>query len=369
MNFQVRRDPAAQTLVHGWLLFAVSCAGIAGLLAFLVAIARTPALGWVIPNAQVFYLVLAGHVTFALIIWLLAFVVAVTVYFGVREGRGYNVRVGQVGLGAAALGAGMLLGSVLSGRGTPVLTDYVPVLETPLFFAGYLLFAAGIGVGLLNYLPAVLRRRHELSLSAFGLMIAVVCAVIAVAALVAALLTLVPRPGLGDSLYQLLFWGVGHVLQYVYVVAMVAAWYILAQAAFGDAPVPIPAGFPAVRREPEVLPVKKALARGAFMLYLLLALPAPLVYFAFNVSSAGSLRVPGIFLDAGLSLPTLLHLGLLAWAFWAGRRTGRLPSCRTVLGRPEGAALFISVTLYLVGAVLEPRAALGRGWAIIFCAR
>lgn len=61
-------DPAARNLTLGWLLFAIATLGIAGILAFLVAMTRTPAVR-LLPSAQSFYTILVGHVTFALIVW------------------------------------------------------------------------------------------------------------------------------------------------------------------------------------------------------------------------------------------------------------------------------------------------------------
>jgi heme/copper-type cytochrome/quinol oxidase subunit 1 len=335
------RNIAAQNLLHGWLLFAVGCAGIAGLLSGIVAGARIPAVGWLLPNASMFYIGMVGHVAFGLVIWLLAFVIALTVYFAVRERMTYDTRAAQWGLAAAMLGAGIVFGSVLNGQGTPFLTDYVPVLETPTYFIGFALFAVGALIALANYLPAALRHRQEISLPAFGMMAPTLCGLIAAAALICALIILAPRSIVEGWRYQSLFWGAGHTLQYVYAATMAVAWYALANAAFG------------------ALPIKSDWARTFFLLYPLLALTAPLAYFVFDPSYSANLRVPGILLDEGLSVPTILHFALIVWAIVQARRKRALPPLGAALRKPEGAALVISMGLYLVGAALEPRAALG----------
>ena len=392
MNILWPRESTSQAVLHGWLLFAVGCAGVAGVLSVLVAAARIPAVGWLLPNANLFYIAMVGHVSFGLIIWLLAFVVAVTVYFGLREGWGHNERALQVTLAGAMLGAGVVLGSVLSGHGETHLTDYVPVLETPMYFIGYAIFAVSIVLALACYLPTALRRRVNLSLPAFGMMMAVVCALIAAAALVAALVTLAPRTVADEWRYQSLFWGAGHALQYVYVTTMAVAWYALARAALVQkgmraAALPVhnaqrgwatnqspanqspanqppanqsPANQPPANQPPDDgdLPIHRGIARAAFGLAPLLALPAPLAYFAFDATYWGNLRLPGIFLDAGLSLPTLIHMIVIAWAIGQAWRQRALPRWREIVAKPEGAALFISMGLFLVGAALEPRASL-----------
>ncbi|MBI4786487.1 MAG: cbb3-type cytochrome c oxidase subunit I [Chloroflexi bacterium] len=340
MNIPWRTEIKSQAVLHGWLFVAIGCAGVAGMLSVLVAAARISAVGWLLPNADMFYVAMVGHVSFGLIIWLLAFVVAITVYFGLRECWGYNVRWLQAALAGAMLGAGIVLGSVLSGQGETFLTDYVPVLETPMYFVGYAIFAVSIVVALACYLPTALRRRTDLSLPAFGMLMAVVGALIAAAALVAALVTLAPRAVADEWRYQSLFWGAGHALQYVYVTTMAVAWYTLARGAMGN------------------VPISPSLSRAAFGLAPLLALPAPLAYFAFDATYWGNLRLPGIFLDAGLSLPTVVHMLVIAWAIGQAWRKRALPRWREILGKPEGAALFVSMGLFLVGAALEPRASL-----------
>ncbi len=331
----VRFTTTAHSTLHGWLLFSIVCAGVSGLLSLLVAAARIPAVGWMLPSANMFYVAMVGHVSFGLIIWLLAFVAAMTAYFAMREGAGFNARRAQIGLAVATLGAGIVLGSVLSGRGETQLTDYVPVQDTPLYFIGFAIFAMGALGALVQYLPAALAKRATLSVPAFGMLAAVVCALIAALALLAAIAALTLR---GITNYQSLFWGVGHGLQYVYVTTMAVAWYALARAAIGD------------------LPVQTGWARAAFLLAPLLALPAPLAYFAFDASYWGNLRVPGIALDIGLSVPTFLHLLILGFAMWQARRGF---SFRNALKTPEGAALFLSIGLFFAGVALEPRAALG----------
>src|SRR3990167_4435425 len=65
--------PSQRKLVHGWLLYAITAAAIAGTLAFAVAMTRTPGVR-LLPSARAFQVILVGHVTFALTIWLLTFI-------------------------------------------------------------------------------------------------------------------------------------------------------------------------------------------------------------------------------------------------------------------------------------------------------
>lgn len=348
--------------LYGWLLFAVCSLGIAGSLAFLVAMTRTPAIR-LLPNARSFYVLLVGHVTFALIIWGLSFITALWSYAGSCCGpsRPKTRFAGGWRLLPALFGAGLILASVLAGQGVPRLNDYVPVLETPLFVVGYTLFVAGVMITLVHFLATVVRRpRPRAVLGAdsgdqpgggrdgasagfldqvqvFGLASAAICVLLAAAALAVALVRIVPRhdPATGPFPYQALFWGAGHALQYAYVAAMVVSWQVLA-ATLG---VPL---------------ISRPMARAAFALYPLFALPAPFLYLLVEPARLPSHTMASVVLGAGLSVPTLLHILLLAHA---GRRSRvRIADLKS---RPEALALGFSLLLYSIGSFLEPSGAGG----------
>src|SRR3989304_3592325 len=84
-------------LVCGWLLSAVGAAAIGGLLAFAVAMTRTPGVR-LLPSARAFQVILVGHVTFTLTIWLLVFVSAIWAYAAAQVGLPLNRRANRIAL-------------------------------------------------------------------------------------------------------------------------------------------------------------------------------------------------------------------------------------------------------------------------------
>jgi hypothetical protein len=320
-------EGAAAQVLWGWLVLAGTAAGVAGLLATAVALARLP--GVRVLSAQGFYSLLVGHVVFSLIVWLLSAVTAVGVYV---VGSAFPPLAGWVGLGLASGGSVLLLAASVTGRGRPILSDYMPVVDTPAYLGGAGLFAAGVAVTLGAVGYAAMRRASR-SLPRVGM--TAVAATFAVAT--AALLPPVLRPERPS--YQALFWGAGHALQYAYAATMAVAWYVLARAGLGAAS-PAP-----------------GLSRRAFALYPLLALLAPLPYLVVDPEAVPRLQPVNVALGLGTSVPTLVHLALVSSGVAAVLRT---PAARRMpLWRPETTALGASWVFYILGGLLAPVATRG----------
>ncbi|MEK7327726.1 MAG: cbb3-type cytochrome c oxidase subunit I, partial [Chloroflexota bacterium] len=340
-------------LIYGWLLYAVGAAAIGGLLAFAVAMTRTPGVR-LLPSARAFQVILVGHVTYTLTIWLLAFISAIWAYVAAQAGLPLNRRVNGIALATAVSGAAILTIPIVLFQGRDVMTDYVPLLDTPLFFVGFVTFLAGIGIAAMNYLAAVVRHRAEtragtspaptMPLAAYGMACAAAAALIALAALGVAAL----RLGIGANgrepaaYYQAMFWGMGHSFQYVSVAAMTVTWFILGCVFIGP---------------PKVNP---KLARGAFTLFALFPLATFFPYFLYDPISVPTQRAWGISLDVGLSLPVLI-LGpmILIWAWQARREKLTAWVKRIPWSDPRLTALVFSAALFALGLSIHPAARQG----------
>ena len=118
-------------LLYSWLLFAITAAGIAGTLAFLVAMTRTPGVR-LLPSARSFQVMLIAHVTFALTIWLLTFISSVWAYVAGQSGVMMNRVASWIGFAVSILGTIIISIPLFTFQGDAVTTDYVPLLDTPL---------------------------------------------------------------------------------------------------------------------------------------------------------------------------------------------------------------------------------------------
>jgi len=112
--------PAQRKLVYSWLLFAIGAMAIAGTLAFLVAMARTPGVR-LLPSERAFHVALVGHVTFALTIWLLAFISTVWTYTAFQANLPLNLRASWTGLFTSLAGAAIIAIPIFTFQGEDVM--------------------------------------------------------------------------------------------------------------------------------------------------------------------------------------------------------------------------------------------------------
>lgn len=217
--------------LRGWLGLAAASLSLAALLALVLAASRTPVVMDLLPAGWElnFRRVLVTHVVFSFMVWCLA---ALAGFAAMLAGGAPGRRFGLAGLGSAWFGAGLLLLPTIAGRGTPLMSDYVPVLDDPLYGAGLVLLCLGVGAPLLRLLlvGGGLARPFP-----FGVAVAGVAALAAFASFAIAAARL---PDDLDALVrsQLLFWGGGHLLQFAYTALTLAAWHRLASTAFGPPP-------------------------------------------------------------------------------------------------------------------------------------
>lgn len=220
-RYEAPEHAAIAGLMLGFLRLAVTALFLTGIFVFLVAIARTP-LVVLIAGRSYLYTALVAHVTFALNVWLLSFLVVLWLAEAAR--LSLPLRIGWL-RGSAALawlGLGLLAVIPLAGVGQPVLADYIPILLHPLFLAGLITFGAGILVAAVGFLLAVSSRlRGGLPLPTQALTIA---AVGYLAALGILALTAIRD---GTSNIAGLVWGTGHLLQLANAAALIAGWLLI----------------------------------------------------------------------------------------------------------------------------------------------
>ena len=191
-----------------WLLLAVAAIALSALLAILLVLSRTPGVQDYFALEGAFHTVLVLHVNFAVLVWLMSFIAMLWSL----HGGGRNPALSHAGLGLAVLGASMMLLTPLLGQGQAVMSNYIPVIDAPGFFTGLVTFLLGISCVAWE----ALRRPPWNALRLAALMW--------FAALLVWLLHALWLKASGQMHYEALFWGGGHVLQFVYVLALWAVW-------------------------------------------------------------------------------------------------------------------------------------------------
>lgn len=317
---QVPADERAG-LARGWLALGVFALIASGLFSVLLVLSRTPQIAKLMPLTDFFHVALVVHVDLSVLVWFLAFAGVLWSLVGAPV----LLRLGQASLGFAALGAAVMVLAPFVGSGGPLMANYIPVLDEPVFLSGLVVF--GLGIALLHgraLLAAVVSGPGRGA--RFGLNAAALAGTIALISFAWSYFY-VPRLITSKDYYELLFWGGGHVLQFVYALLMLAAWLILAHAI--RAPLPLP-------------------ERIVKLLFLLGAAPVllvPGIYLLHDPRSGEFRALMTWLMQFGGALPMAPFM--LAAALSCARARSPSPT-----ERPLRAALFASLTLFAVGGVM-----------------
>ena len=119
-------------LAAGWLVLGIAALAIAGIFAILLVVSRTPGAQALFPWVDFFHTALVVHVDQSVLIWFLA--VAGGLWTLTLDE--VASRAQRFGLICAALGTAVIAIAPFVGAGDPLMNNYVPVLQHPLFHGG-----------------------------------------------------------------------------------------------------------------------------------------------------------------------------------------------------------------------------------------
>lgn len=325
------RQAVFKAELRSWALLAAASLAIAGVFAFLLALSRIPGIEKVSGSALTFFPKgLVIHVVFSLVIWFLTFF-ALLASFAAEDVSANGVRfapLGRAGLALVAMSFPMLFVPAFHADTQATLNNYVPVIIHPAYYLGLVFLAAGILLPVLRLLANVWSAPRERRSPFVTAMTA--ASIVYVVALACFALGL--RQVWGDEpsrlMHERLFWGGGHVLQFLYCLLMLTGWYVLARETLGEAIV-----------DPEIFAL-------AVRLIAVFALPALLFYFIFEPYSLkqteGFRRLQFV-----LSLPSLMVAVGGLTAILRAARTRALP-----WRSPAFLALVLSPLVFGAGGIM-----------------
>ena len=317
---------ARRQLARGWLWLSLLALVGSGLFSILLVVSRTPGLNGLLPVADFFRVALVVHVDLSVLVWF----VAIGALLWSLESAPRALAWGRAALALA--GAGALLMTIAPFAGhveAPIMANYIPVLDGPVFLAGLVVFGLGAALIVLRSLwlaPRVGLRIDGAAALRFGLNASVVATAVALGAFAWSFAVLPATPDAKAS-YEIAFWGGGHALQFTWTLLMLVAWLWLASAS----------GAP-VQLSPRV-------ALLMFVLALAAVFVTPYAYLAHDIASVE-------------------HRNLLTWAMRFGGGPAILPIGLAVVlalasapapdaaARPLRAALLSSVLLFAAGGLI-----------------
>ena len=316
-------NEAGKRHASAWLLLAVASVAASSMFALLLVAARAPGLGMLFPGADFYRVALTLHVNLSQVVWFMAF-------SGVLWSLGLHRRVGLINhsaLGFAVCGATLLAASPLLGALTPLMSNYIPVLDHPVYLTGLLLFGIGIALQALSaFLDFPFGQSGSLGAIRTGLWCAAAAALLSLGLMGVAWIRM--PVGVDEHMFfESLFWGGGHTWQICLALLMSVSWLCMASELSSDC-----------RPNP-------GLVKFLFLVGLIPALLAPVIEISYAPASA-SLRNAYTQMMIWGSWITALPIGLwLAWRVWRSRPA-------EVTGQAIRIVLLLTFVMFAFGLIL-----------------
>ena len=219
-----------------WLGVAIGALLLAGLFALLLVLGRMPPFDRLVSDPLIFKRFLVVHVTLALVFWFYAYTAGL---FALLPSTASRSGLWMLGGPVATVGVVMVMAAAAIDGAEPILSNYIPVIDHPLFLGGLIAFGVGLALSFMNrrLLPGAEVEEGIIPAAARpGLRAAAICVLLALATFVGSAIAtdsfLAP-----EARYELLFWGGGHVLQFASEAAMLSVWLILLASYLGYSPI------------------------------------------------------------------------------------------------------------------------------------
>lgn len=224
---------------ESWFGIALGALTLGGLLSFVLVLGRVPFLSHLITDVLFAKRSLVIHVNLAIFVWLFAYLAALYSQLSAQDSpAGSRNIIPFIG------GSGVIIFSLsgLTPGVNPILSNYFPVLLSPWFFTGMMIFAVALASTFFHkqsilWFKTSLTIRHPLIPQSAQIALRAAAFVYLLALIVFIESGFLLDKDLESSVfYELLFWGCGHVLQAANVLGMLAAWQILLNRALGYSP-------------------------------------------------------------------------------------------------------------------------------------
>ncbi|HEX7218684.1 MAG TPA: cbb3-type cytochrome c oxidase subunit I [Burkholderiales bacterium] len=262
---------ARKALATGWLLLAIGALLASGVFSILLVLSRAPYVKDVFPLVDFFRVALVVHVDLSVLVWFSAFAGLLWSLHGAPR----LLWLGWAGLAGAAAATLALCAAPFVEPGMALMSNYIPVLDSPLFLRALVLLGVSCALVVARALAAAPRvgtRPDGAAALRFGLNAAAISAAVALLAF-AWSYAAVPAGIERKAYFEVLFWGGGHVLQFTWTLFMFAAWLWLAEAIGARNPL-----------SPRV-------AILLFAIALVSVFATPLIYLAYDVVSVQHYRM------------------------------------------------------------------------------
>ncbi|MEQ1790450.1 MAG: hypothetical protein ABL857_08400, partial [Rickettsiales bacterium] len=275
---------------------------------------------------NLFHKALVAHVDLSVLVWFLS-IACMFWSLAVGKGKSFIPYLSEAAQICFVLGMIFISISPFDQKAEGVMSNYIPVITSPLFFFGLSLLLCGVGLMLARLFTSSTGSDVFAPPLRFAVFSSGIIAVFAIFAFVWSF-NLLPPEIVGQQYYEIGFWGGGHVLQFIHTQILLVCWLWLA-----------------IALKPDFSPSKNMLY-GLFSVGLIAALATPLPYLLFEVTSSQyrAFFTNGMIAAGGIA-PSLLALFIIP-VLWKTR------SARKGNNRALWATLLMSLILFIYGGIL-----------------
>lgn len=212
-------------LAKGWLFLGIISLLLSGLFSLLLVISRTPAIQGHIPFIDFFHTALVVHVDLSVLIWFTSF----ASIFWTLNCRSVN-QLDWFALWLSCFGTFLIILTPFIMDGHPLMNNYIPILQTPLFYLGLSLYTVGLFLRIIRtlVLPIPLNGSTPSGALAAGVWLSALTALLAILFFIYTLVQL-PTELEPIAWFEILFWGSGHILQFTHMLLVFVVWIVLLQ--------------------------------------------------------------------------------------------------------------------------------------------
>jgi len=221
--------PQARAELRGWCGLGLLALAIAGVFALLLVLARVPYTNALFPwPVAFFHKGLIINVIFSFVVWFLSVFGALlsVAAHRITEGVHMGGALGRLALIAGYLSFPLIFVPALLDRGEASLNNYVPVIIDPVYYGGLAVLALGLLLAVVRFLSLFPNRTGPMEPVAVAAMSG---SLIYILSLICFAVAWASQSGdeVNGDFNEKLFWGGGHVLQFLNVSVMLAGWYVL----------------------------------------------------------------------------------------------------------------------------------------------
>ncbi len=355
---QLKVDPRDKKLLLTFFITGISLLTIAGVLALLMVLARTPAI--TLGSSTLYYRALTGHSIFMFIFWLAFIQTGLLITAGtVLIGRSlWSLKLGWTGFGFMVAGVVSAAAGILMGAETSY-TAFVPLAAdyngTPLIYSAFLLLTIGMMLIVINFIMtmvnAVENKRsfsswavflRDIPISSFaaiaGLFIAVPGLILALKLYIPALLWSLGYYAYDPisviyyaNSYRLNWHVIFHIYHYIPALALVGVAYVLVELTADAKSV-----------------YSKHIAKALFLLYPFFVPPTFIYHLLVDPNIPEAIKSMGSILSLLVGTPTILHMFIIIGMLEARIRSAGHGILSWVKHLPWGNPAFGSMAMGLV---------------------